>query len=70
MKLSRGGIWTILIGLPLLIVFMPIIIPSVIARFRILEPIIEQMNVTLRGLIVYNVSEDDIIIKNPYRAPL
>lgn len=46
MKLSRGGIRTILFGLPLLIVFMPIILPSAVARFRILEPIIEQVNLT------------------------
>lgn len=43
-KFSRGGIRAILLGLPLLIVFMPIILPSAVARFRILEPIIEQVN--------------------------
>lgn len=46
LKLSRGGIRTILFGLPLLIAFMPILLPSAVARFRILEPIIEQINVT------------------------
>lgn len=46
LKLSRGGIRTLLFGLPLLIVFMPILLPSAVARFRILEPIIEQINVT------------------------
>ncbi|WP_223640610.1 SLC13 family permease [Planococcus sp. 4-30] len=43
-KFSRGGIRAILLGLPLLIVFMPILLPSAVARFRILEPIIEQVN--------------------------
>lgn len=46
LKLSRGGIRTILFGLPLLIALMPILLPSAVARFRILEPIIEQLNVT------------------------
>ncbi|HSI66834.1 MAG TPA: SLC13 family permease [Planococcus sp. (in: firmicutes)] len=48
LKLSRGGIRTILFGLPLLILFMPILLPSAVARFRILEPIIEQINSTFR----------------------
>ncbi|WP_233569623.1 SLC13 family permease [Planomicrobium sp. Y74] len=46
LKLSRGGIRTILFGLPLLIALMPIFLPSAVARFRILEPIIEQLNAT------------------------
>ncbi|ANU22183.1 SLC13 family permease [Planococcus donghaensis] len=45
MKFSRGGFRAILFGLPLLILWMPIFLPSAVARFRILEPIIEQLNV-------------------------
>ena len=44
LKFSRGGIRAILLGLPLLIAFMPVLLPSAVARFRILEPIIEQVN--------------------------
>ncbi|EIM07595.1 anion transporter [Planococcus antarcticus DSM 14505] len=43
-KFSRGGIRAILLGLPLLIVFMAVFLPSAVARFRILEPIVEQVN--------------------------
>ncbi|AIY06592.1 sodium:sulfate symporter [Planococcus sp. PAMC 21323] len=44
LKFSRGGFRTILFGLPLLILWMPIFLPSAVARFRILEPIIEELN--------------------------
>ncbi|WP_353047749.1 anion permease [Planococcus sp. ISL-109] len=44
LKLSKGKVQRLLIGLPLLIVFLPILLPSAVARFRILEPIIEQVN--------------------------
>ncbi|MGB6408111.1 MAG: SLC13 family permease [Planococcus donghaensis] len=45
MKFSRGGFRAILFGLPLLILWMPVFLPSAVARFRILEPIIEQLNI-------------------------
>ncbi|WP_240611937.1 SLC13 family permease [Planococcus halotolerans] len=57
LKLSRGGIRTILFGLPLLIALMPILLPSAVARFRILEPIIEQLNVT------FNMEQDSMFRK-------
>ncbi len=44
LKFSKGGIQAILLGLPLLIAIMPVLLPSAVARFRILEPIIEQVN--------------------------
>lgn len=47
-KLSKGNVRTILFGLPLLILFMPVFLPSAVARFRIMEPIIEQINTALK----------------------
>ncbi|MFC4713319.1 SLC13 family permease [Planococcus dechangensis] len=44
LKVSKGKVQRLLIGLPLLITFLPILLPSAVARFRILEPIIEQVN--------------------------
>lgn len=44
LKMSKGTVQRLLAGLPLLIVFLPILLPSAVARFRILEPIIEQVN--------------------------
>jgi len=45
LKFSRGGFRAILFGLPLLILWMPVFLPSAVARFRILEPIIEELNI-------------------------
>lgn len=44
LKVSKGKVQRLLIGLPMLITFLPILLPSAVARFRILEPIIEQVN--------------------------
>ncbi|MEZ0481762.1 SLC13 family permease [Planococcus sp. SSTMD024] len=44
LKLSKGKVQRLLVGLPFLIAFLPILLPSAVARFRILEPIIEQVN--------------------------
>lgn len=44
LKVSKGKVQRLLVGLPLVIAFLPILLPSAVARFRILEPIIEQVN--------------------------
>ncbi|MEW9502230.1 SLC13 family permease [Jeotgalibacillus marinus] len=44
LRLSKGGAKSILLGMPLLIMVMPIFLPSAVARFKIMLPLIERMN--------------------------
>ena len=43
-RCSKGGIRFIIIGLPLFVLISPIILPSAVARFKILFPLIQNMN--------------------------
>ncbi|WLD94474.1 SLC13 family permease [Alkalihalobacillus sp. AL-G] len=43
-KLSKGGPRYIVFGLPILILMLPIVLPSAVARFKILLPIINRLN--------------------------
>lgn len=43
-KLSKGGPRLIIIGLPLFILTLPIILPSAVARYKMLLPLINSMN--------------------------
>ena len=44
LRLSKSGAKSILLGMPLLIMVMPIFLPSAVARFKIMLPLIERMN--------------------------
>jgi anion transporter len=44
-RISRGGPVVLMILLPLIILFLPIILPSTIARYKILLPLVEKVNV-------------------------
>ncbi|WP_093131282.1 SLC13 family permease [Salinibacillus kushneri] len=44
MKMSKGGAHIIIIGLPLFMLVLPIVLPSAVARFKILFPLVERLN--------------------------
>ena len=44
LRLSKSGAKSIFLGMPLLIMVMPIFLPSAVARFKIMLPLIERMN--------------------------
>lgn len=41
---SKGGVKVIVIGLPIFILVLPIFLPSAVARFKILSPLVERLN--------------------------
>lgn len=43
-KLSKGGARFIVVGIPIFILFLPIVLPSAIARYKILLPLINRLN--------------------------
>ncbi|MHA6252789.1 SLC13 family permease [Oceanobacillus sp. CAU 1775] len=43
-KVSRGGPFYIIIGLPILILIMPILLPSAVARFKMMQPLVQRLN--------------------------
>ncbi|WP_176752919.1 SLC13 family permease [Tenuibacillus multivorans] len=43
-RVSRGRIKRLIVGLPLLLLLMPIILPSAMARYKILYPLISKIN--------------------------
>src|SRR5699024_6327730 len=43
-RLSKGGPRNLVIMLPLIILFLPLILPSAMARYKILLPLMKQIN--------------------------
>ncbi len=43
-KISKGGARNIIVGLPVFIIFLPIFLPSAVARFKIFSPLVSRMN--------------------------
>lgn len=43
-KVSKGGPWIIIVGLPFFMLFLPIFLPSAVARFKMLFPLINRLN--------------------------
>ncbi|WP_080875421.1 SLC13 family permease [Oceanobacillus timonensis] len=44
MKLSKGGVFRMIVILPVIVLLLPILLPSAVARFKVLSPILSSLN--------------------------